>query len=621
MYVNPHMQCCSRLTMSGHVIGSSAPISSGMMVRSTAPLSLGAKPELAAYASPSTAMPVPLRFIFDIRARKADEEPSNSTSAPSGASRLPCDVVALLDVSGSMSGQPIALLKEATELLLKDATLGPKDAVGIFAFDSTVDRIASLAPLTTAHRDAGLAAVKLLRDRGSTDLYGAVLRGVNELKGYKHARAEGGLRSRAVVAFTDGQHNAGETKLAGCINAARAAGVPIHAIGLGASHDVHAMTLMARSTGGLYASISNNEAIADVIATLLERMQDARAQGAALELNLPQALIDAGAVIDVGAITSPFEVRVTSRTARGGGVSGVSVVIGDISAGEMRELAVPVVLPPDTRLPPPPAPAAQAAAEADPRAGGARGGRGSSPPSGAGGASSRPSAGSDSEDDDDPMDGASVIAASAAAADPVLAAATAALAAAPIATGPHILAAPGPLVVLDGTLSYTDCQDGAVVLLSVAATVNVVPPPPGGASGGQAGPFTAGFGVNALELRASADMAVALRHQLEGDSAAAVAALDRCVATIKQWAAYYGVPAADAERVIEGVRVARDDLRGGRVTAFATSASAYAAQSASAATASGTVAAGAGSSKYGGQGRSTPKSAMYASGKASKRGY
>lgn len=65
---------------------------------------------------------------------------NNADSSPSAqASRAPIDLVTVLDVSGSMSGTKLALLKRAMGFVIQN--LGPSDRLSIIAFSSTARRI------------------------------------------------------------------------------------------------------------------------------------------------------------------------------------------------------------------------------------------------------------------------------------------------------------------------------------------------------------------------------------------------------------------------------------------------------------------------------------------------
>ena len=64
--------------------------------------------------------------------------------------RAPIDVVVVLDRSGSMSGEPLQSVTEATAQLLRLA--GPDDRMAVVAFDNEVQLV-----LPLAHHDADVA--------------------------------------------------------------------------------------------------------------------------------------------------------------------------------------------------------------------------------------------------------------------------------------------------------------------------------------------------------------------------------------------------------------------------------------------------------------------------------
>ena len=502
---------------------------------------------------------------------------------------VPVDVSLLLDVSGSMDGLPLELLKESAELVLEDTSLGHKDTVGLMSFNNNTRTLAARAPLTPAARDAALGAVKELTATAGTALYRAVVEGV---AGFASAPSSGTnastsgkrpspLRSKALIVFSDGQDtSSGSVRLSDAVAAAVSARLPVHTVGLGPGHDVNAMTSLARSSGGLYVSITDNERISDAMAVLLERAQGVQASEATLRLELPAALVAAGASIDVGAATSPFAIAPHSMV--GGRITGISIQLGDFGQGELREVAIPVLVPTAGD------PTADATASRDP----------------AGAA------------DEDPMNGTTGVAA----------------AAVPTPSRQqHPLATPGQLTVLTGTVIYTSAATGAPVAVPVTATVTVGAPATGDAavssssSGGDCdGPFTPGFGVSALNLRASADMAASLDALTSGDRHRAEEVLRASAALIENWGTFYGTPSNEMLPVRDGVLSALADLRGGQAQTFATTASAMAAQSSAAASASGgaSQATDAVRNRYMGSavgGRR--KAAVYNVSKAAKRGY
>ena len=110
--------------------------------------------------------------------------------------RAPIDVVAVIDRSGSMSGQPLASVIDATNLLVR--LLGPNDRIAVVTFDDQVDMVMPLA-----HHEPARAADVLSRVHagGSTNLSGGWLKGLEILSA--HGRPEAMKR---VIVLTDGWH-------------------------------------------------------------------------------------------------------------------------------------------------------------------------------------------------------------------------------------------------------------------------------------------------------------------------------------------------------------------------------------------------------------------------------
>jgi Ca-activated chloride channel family protein len=155
--------------------------------------------------------------------------------------RKPSLTVWVLDVSGSMEGEPLAELKTAMGLLLDpDAAavnlLQPsnRDVTIILPFNN-----GTLSPLTIKGSDPSIlrnaaSQVDRLQAGGGTDLYGAVMTALTELEAYQD---DGTLFDflPAIVAMTDGASDTHNR--AAMLRALRDSGfgldVPIHSIAFG----------------------------------------------------------------------------------------------------------------------------------------------------------------------------------------------------------------------------------------------------------------------------------------------------------------------------------------------------------------------------------------------------
>ncbi|XBJ04493.1 hypothetical protein VPH35_023423 [Triticum aestivum] len=139
--------------------------------------------------------------------------------APADVARAPLDLVTVLDVSGSMDGQKMELLKQAMGFVVDQ--LGPDDRLSMVSFSGEATRLIPLTRMTVA----GKAQAKL---------------------------AVEGMDYMTLVPplFT----------LAGTRPG------PIHAFGFGADNDALAMHTIAEATGGTFSFIENQAAIQDSFA-------------------------------------------------------------------------------------------------------------------------------------------------------------------------------------------------------------------------------------------------------------------------------------------------------------------------------------------------------------------
>ncbi|KAL8052024.1 hypothetical protein ABFX02_06G185800 [Erythranthe guttata] len=109
--------------------------------------------------------------------------PSLSTDACS-SQRAPIDLVTVLDVSGSMYGKKLNLLKRAVHFVIDN--LGPSDRLSIVSFSSQARRIFRLTRMTdTGRYDAKLAVDSLSAD-GGTNIVEGLKKGSQVLEERRH---------------------------------------------------------------------------------------------------------------------------------------------------------------------------------------------------------------------------------------------------------------------------------------------------------------------------------------------------------------------------------------------------------------------------------------------------
>jgi hypothetical protein len=99
------------------------------------------------------------------------ESPSPSPSPPhvSGPGfRAPLDLVTVLDVSGSMAGTKLVLLKRAMGFVIRNLT--PVDRLSVVVFSSTAKRLFPLRRMVQDGRQSALRAIEALVSTGGTNI-------------------------------------------------------------------------------------------------------------------------------------------------------------------------------------------------------------------------------------------------------------------------------------------------------------------------------------------------------------------------------------------------------------------------------------------------------------------
>jgi Ca-activated chloride channel family protein len=192
--------------------------------------------------------------------------------------RAPINVALVLDRSGSMEGQPIAAAKEAARRFA--SFLAPEDRVTIVAFD---DRIETIFGPAEGGDPAALLAIDRIEARGSTNLSGGWLKGLQHVQG---GLVDGTNR---VVLLTDGQANAGITDVPRLV-AMSAAGsgnrVSTTCIGLGAGFNEDLLEPMARQGGGNYWYVETDDQMGGIFESEIEGLVALAAQNVEIEVAL-----------------------------------------------------------------------------------------------------------------------------------------------------------------------------------------------------------------------------------------------------------------------------------------------------------------------------------------------
>jgi len=253
--------------------------------------------------------------------------------APVEDQALALELALVIDVSGSMSGEPLEFARAAA-LGVVDA-LGPADRLALvsFATDSRVDLPAQA--MDEAGRAEARQILRDLRTRGTTALAAgwadgcrAVAPSASTLDGT--AAEESAARRRQVVVLSDGHANVGLTDPAELGRHAAevlARGVATSAVGIGARYSNAQLEALAEFGGGRLHHAARPEEIVEVVLGELGESRRIAAERIELRIGRPDGVL----------LEDLHGCPVRSE----GGTSVFAV--GPLAAGSRRELVVRVL--------------------------------------------------------------------------------------------------------------------------------------------------------------------------------------------------------------------------------------------------------------------------------------
>ncbi len=169
--------------------------------------------------------------------------------------RPPVNLSLVLDKSGSMEGRPLEQVKEACRQVIDK--LGPADTLSVVTFAEGVDVVLAQSPVT--RKELLKAQLDLIRARGTTNLFGGMVAGANQL-----GMVKAPTHLSRIVLLTDGEANEGVTEYGEIIAKARQIsgdGISVSTIGVGIEYNEELMKGVAKNTLGNYYYI---EQVSDI---------------------------------------------------------------------------------------------------------------------------------------------------------------------------------------------------------------------------------------------------------------------------------------------------------------------------------------------------------------------
>lgn len=243
--------------------------------------------------------------------------------------RQPLNLVAVLDISGSMQGNKINHMKKSMSILVDH--LSENDKLGIVIFSTDFSKLADMELVTSSRKTELKGMIEGLHSRDTTNISGATLLGF-EMIGV----ADGPINR--VILFTDGLPNVGVSDIPGLVDIVNKRPVKstLSTFGFGTDHNPELLQSMAKAGSGNYYYIDNVDKIMTAFAQELGGLISCYGQNIKIEAQFKPG------VKEVDVVNTSYAWEYDDNNHK------LTVRIPDIFAEEVKNVLAKVVLEPRT---------------------------------------------------------------------------------------------------------------------------------------------------------------------------------------------------------------------------------------------------------------------------------
>ncbi|KAJ4878985.1 Zinc finger (C3HC4-type RING finger) family protein [Raphanus sativus] len=197
---------------------------------------------------------------------KAEGASGDDDRTPRTTTRAPLDLITVLDVSGSMEGTKLQLLKNAVAFVIDN--LGETDRLSVIAFSSNARRLFPLRLMTETGKREAIQSVNSLVAGGGTNIAEGLKIGARVIADRRWRNPVSGM-----MLLSDGRDNFTlsrsqmrlrtdyESLLPSSVNR-----IPIHTFGFGVDHDAELMHTISQVSSGTFSFIEAESVIRDAFA-------------------------------------------------------------------------------------------------------------------------------------------------------------------------------------------------------------------------------------------------------------------------------------------------------------------------------------------------------------------
>lgn len=251
--------------------------------------------------------------------------------------RAPVDIVVALDISGSMTGNKLALCKDTLKLLLRE--LSPNDRFGLVTFGNEATIVIPARKLLSQNKEIALNSIQKIHTSGCTNMSGGIGLAAQELQSIESPH-----QVRALFLLTDGHANAGVSQkddivalTKNCLEENREGhnSIAVHCFGYGHDHNSDMLGEISKATeGGTYYYVESDSAVSSAFGDALGGVLSVTAQNVTLNIKVAPEAAKLG--IDITKVHHDKVAKLENGS--------YSCEVGDFYAEESRDILFDVTL-------------------------------------------------------------------------------------------------------------------------------------------------------------------------------------------------------------------------------------------------------------------------------------
>ena len=202
-------------------------------------------------------------FVINLLAPEAEKEEDEK--------RVSADLICVIDISGSMEGEKIKLVKESLKILVD--MMEEKDRIALVLFDQKAKLYFNLEYLTKENKDKLKAQIEKIEASGGTNIASGLQIAVEILKQQKENQKENEERSSTVLLLSDGCDNyLNDTQLGEKLKSlTKGANLSftLNTFGYGYDHDPKIMNKLANLRDGSFFLVEDYNKVGEYFVSVL----------------------------------------------------------------------------------------------------------------------------------------------------------------------------------------------------------------------------------------------------------------------------------------------------------------------------------------------------------------